>query len=155
MDPLRLLTRSTRISKGPRAHKTDAIPSKGRAQNPQLFGAGTTGSDSSKEASQSRKRKRGSRDIAEESTNARELDFFGGGNLRDENKDALEERRTGNRQAQDGEHRQQDGRSVQPGQDEPAPTEEERRRVLAQHKIKVTLLEEVQEEAPQKRRARL
>lgn len=112
MDPLRLLTRSTKFAKKPAAQLH--TPSAGPASNPQLF-------DHTPESQRSnRKRKRGSEAVAPS------LDFFGGGAV-------AKEKEAGQDESED---------EVVAQQQEVAPTvldEEESRQLLARHKVKITL----------------
>lgn len=72
MDPYRLLSRSTKLSRNHAAPKPRTTPSTGQTLQPQLLAAGNESTNSS------RKRKRGQDRVQEDFS----LDFFGGGNLK-------------------------------------------------------------------------
>ncbi|CAD0086136.1 unnamed protein product [Aureobasidium mustum] len=131
MDPLRLLTRSTKFAKKSTSTGTQIhTPSSGPASNPQLFDHGNESSILN------RKRKRGSETVAPS------LDFFGGGASAKEKdgqqkeQDALEE--------QSNLHQEQAAAPV-------AMSTEESKQLLGRHKIKITLFRN-QDEAPTKKK---
>jgi len=136
MDPLRLLTRSIKgRPKTPTSNQ--ATPSAGPAANPQLF---------HQENSATRKRKRGSDGLTKRSNAATvSLDFFGGSSVRHDENDASGEggRDDGNLEVKaDIEQRQPDGLVKQ----EEMMSDEAVRELLAQHKVKVTVLNQPSQE---------
>lgn len=113
MDPLRLLTRSTKFAKKPSSATAQIhTPSSGPASNPQLF-------DHDKESQRTnRKRKRGS-DVATSS-----LDFFGGG--------ASAKEKAADSSDDEAAAQQQEAAPV-------ALSSEESKQLLHRHKVKMTL----------------
>lgn len=128
MDPLALLTRSTRIKKGSHNQAQSARPSAGQPANPQLF-PDTSGP--------SRKRKRGANVPAAQDVAS--LDFFGGQNLEDGTSKAQREGSISEDEEDVG--RSNDGEAQIKDEEEAEINEEESKQILRQHKIKVTLLE--------------
>ncbi|KAG9727644.1 hypothetical protein KCU75_g19904, partial [Aureobasidium melanogenum] len=131
MDPLRLLTRSTKFAKkststGPQIH----TPSSGPASNPQLFDHGN------ESQGPNRKRKRGGETVTAS------LDFFGGGASAKE---------------QDAEQNEQDASEEQSSlQQEQAAapvamSTEECKQLLGRHKVKISLFPN-HDEAPAKKK---
>ncbi|KAF2090932.1 putative ATP-dependent RNA helicase rok1, partial [Saccharata proteae CBS 121410] len=131
MDIFKILSRSTNLSKGG-AHKSVSVqktPSSGATQNPQLFGHDDSAAASAHSNGQParKKRKRGQNSTAQVAALPAELDFFG--DAPRENEPAI---------VNGGAVGGQDGTSSS----EADLNEEECKRVLRQHKVKVTLLED-------------
>ncbi|KAI4720474.1 P-loop containing nucleoside triphosphate hydrolase protein [Aureobasidium sp. EXF-10727] len=122
MDPLRLLTRSTKFAK----KSTANTPSSGPASNPQLF---DHGNDSQ---SASRKRKRGSEAVTAS------LDFFGGGASAKERDATQQEQEEDTSEEQPRLPQEQAAAAV-------AMSTEECKQLLGRHKIKVTLFSKASE----------
>ena len=136
MDPLQLLTRS---SKGPnnRNQKTrpPSTPSTGASKNPQLYGKATT--SQAHAGSPSRKRKRGSDQTSGTIVNDAELNFFGGGAQRStEDEESIP--------AKNGVSRDGTTSSEENTKDLERTllriSEEEKRSIYKNHKLKMTLL---------------
>lgn len=131
MDPLRLLTRSTKFSKQQSGPPQQQIPSRGPAANPQLYddASGTTNS--------SRKRKRG--DLGTNGTHdvAPGLDFFGGSFA--QNAPAKESAKISHEDGSGGPEEEVADGGVEVAQH--AMSREECKQILGRHKLKITLLQ--------------
>ncbi|TIA42991.1 P-loop containing nucleoside triphosphate hydrolase protein [Aureobasidium pullulans] len=126
MDPLRLLTRSTKFAKKPSSAATQIqTPSSGPASNPQLFDHDDDSQPSN------RKRKRGSEPVSAS------LDFFGGGASAKERE----------HDSGDDQPRLQQEQALVPS----ALSAEERKQLLGRHKVKLTLFHQ-SSEAPAKKK---
>ncbi|KAK1817517.1 RNA-dependent ATPase rok1 [Friedmanniomyces endolithicus] len=143
MDPLRLLSRSTRLRDG-RQHAQYTTPSSGaRVQAAQLTPVGAA-------VKTSKKRKRGESILTPSDDQPRGLDFFDTA-AKSNTRPAVQLKQEA---VQDGEN----DRSEQPGDKAPlsAPvmptmSDEEARAALKQHKLKVTLLNPASSQAKQRR----
>ncbi|GAB7353973.1 hypothetical protein MBLNU459_g4570t1 [Dothideomycetes sp. NU459] len=127
MDPLRLLTRSTKFSKKPSAPPRQ-IPSTGPATNPQLY------DNASSTQKGNLKRKRGSNDTTGVPAITQSLDFFGGSfaqsaQSKDSAKSGHDEPVTTQAEATED--------SV--GAAQATMTKEECKQILGRHKLKITL----------------
>ena len=138
MDPFKLLSRSTKLSRSAQ-HKQHAItPSSGQKAQPQLFSAGADKSNSNQPRSKKRKRDQGGDDGSslEETTAS---DFFGGSRRKD---DGTKTHKTSRPAIQET---NVDGENVDEENDvfstdrAPMPVEE-RQIVLRKHKLKITYL---------------
>ncbi|KZF22087.1 P-loop containing nucleoside triphosphate hydrolase protein [Xylona heveae TC161] len=129
MDPFKLLTRSTNLTKAATASKKTAsqhTPSTGQNANPQLFG----GKDDDSSSNASKKRKRGNPSAVPDLVTEAELDFFGDGkskNVSSKEKDdddagVPNEKNETSKFAKD------------------TLSEEDCKRILRSHKLKITLL---------------
>lgn len=132
MDPFKLLSRSTKLSKSARAGKPgQQAPSDGQGARPQLYSRDPLNQASSP----SRKRKRGQDSTAP----AQELDFFGNG-LQDESSDRAShltsDAKSSGLDGHDATNASIDVGTVA----SPDMPIDERRRLLKQHKLKVTAL---------------
>lgn len=135
MDPYKLLSRSTKLSKN-RSQKHDTVtPSSGQRDQPQLFAAEVK--DHHAGQSGSRKRKRGQNGIVATQEDSSTIDFFQTKSRNDQSK-----RSTDQPQAEDAPSR--DGVEVEEhgdGLEEDLPVSlEDKKRILKQHKLKVTWL---------------
>ncbi|KAB2575601.1 ATP-dependent RNA helicase rok1 [Lasiodiplodia theobromae] len=152
MDFLKVLSRGTNVGKGATKNAPAVkTPSSGANANPQLFGRDATHEDqSSTPATQSKtkKRKRGQAHSAATVDLPPELDFFGDGKREDKKAepkaaDAGAKQNKGEAKEDQSEAESADG--VEP------VTEEENKRILRSHKVKITLLEDYKaQEAEQK-----
>ncbi|KAK4982032.1 hypothetical protein LTR28_002841, partial [Elasticomyces elasticus] len=140
MDPFKLLSRSTTLAKGTANTAVTRLPSGGEIVNPQLFDGSPE--DIVQERVVSRKRKRDQNGAANRILSSGDLDFFG----------AQKPLKNDARQ-QSSEHAAQKASVHSPPdfgnrvnsaaeRDEGAPAlgEQERKQILKQHKVKITLL---------------
>ncbi|KAI3006023.1 hypothetical protein CBS147346_4050 [Aspergillus niger] len=141
MDAFKLLTRSTKFKAGNSLSST--LPSKGKAENPQLFrDAEAEKLLESNASGKKRKRTQAAGDSDAEDGNAGDLDFFGSGKRSAASAPSKKD--------EDGSSEQKDA-SDSEGDD--SMDEVERRTILNSHKIKVTDMrdfEELQPTQPQK-----
>jgi ATP-dependent RNA helicase DDX52/ROK1 len=140
MDVFKLLSRS---AKAPQASTVQKLPSSGAVANPQLFGNEDTkrGNETSKK---SKKRKRGEDTIDSVAELPSEIDFFGATSA--ESKTQRKEKKNKLKQAEtDAQSNGAPGKVVPQGQlDSHTDTydEDECKRVLRAHKLKITVLED-------------
>ena len=139
MDPLKLLSRSTKLHKQGQAKKEASLPS-GQQARPQLF-AGEPEDTSANPAS--RKRKRGQDGKSKETDEVAGLDFFGG------KASAFET--TPSRPETDQSRTKHDDND---DQDVERVSEEHARHVLKQHKLKMTWLNPQVTSSKAKRKAK-
>ncbi|OMP82530.1 ATP-dependent RNA helicase rok1 [Diplodia seriata] len=156
MDFLKLLSRGTNVGKGAAKNAPAAkTPSSGANSNPQLFGRDATNdisASTSATQSKTKKRKRGQNHVAEATVDLPpELDFFGDGKREDKRTEPEVAAAAGTGAKQDkGEAEEKQTEEGSAGGVEPV-TEEESRRTLRSHKVKITLLEDYKaQEAEQK-----
>ena len=141
MDAFKLLSRSTKL-KAPNRKKAESdIPSSGPKSNPQLYGNDSTLSDIktiSAEKPNNRKRKR-RQDISNVGESLQEVDFFGnkegnGGLYRESNQDNVSDGHAGSAETENnGNIKQKHGFT--------SMSNDECRRILKLHKIKIVRLE--------------
>ncbi|EKG18471.1 Helicase [Macrophomina phaseolina MS6] len=155
MDFLKVLSRGTNVAKGA-AKNAPALktPSSGANSNPQLFGRETALNEHDNTSTaahlKSRKRKRGQNAAAATIADLPpELDFFGDGK-RQERQAEGEEQGSAADKKQDKTNSKGAGKDAGPSdapQGEAVVTEEECKRILRSHKIKITLLEDYKAQA--------
>lgn len=126
MDPLKLLSRSTKLQKKPAASAQNAQLPSGQQARPQLYASERNGA----EESTSRKRKRGQSTRAPSTSEFTGPDFFGGAARKTESSPP----------PQQAEDEDVVAEETSANQDEDQETEEEARKVLKQHKLKMTWL---------------
>ncbi|KAI9842746.1 MAG: RNA-dependent ATPase rok1 [Sclerophora amabilis] len=148
MDPLKLLTRSTNLSKSfssARNEGAQRLPSSGQSNTPQLFGVSHVQGplqDEDVDKSPSRKRKRGMDGLDGDAGIAEELDFFREGTAKslDEGETKRERQQTGGLSASKN---PRDATQAVEILEKPLDlSEEECRRIFKTHKLKVTVLAE-------------
>ncbi|KAK7540972.1 ATP-dependent RNA helicase-like protein rok1 [Phyllosticta citribraziliensis] len=138
MDFLKILSRGTSVSKGAaKATPTQQTPSSGATSNPQLFGLDTatqTAQDPTKTGSKKRKRTRAA--VTPAIDLPPELDFFG---------DANHAKTVGTEEADDqkADEGTDNVEKVEEVKDNSQPLDEEEcKRILRSHKVKITVLED-------------
>ncbi|KAF2839242.1 P-loop containing nucleoside triphosphate hydrolase protein [Patellaria atrata CBS 101060] len=162
MDIFRILSRSTKFSKGAKGAsnniQTPKLPSSGEPNNPQLFGrdeAHTKSQDGVQQVNRGKKRKRIHNDGVEKTTLPPELDFFGthGGGEKVAGGETVSKGKSTEKPSQVKQLR--NGGEAHLTEEERL-SEQECRKVLQLHKIKVTMLEvnRESEEKPSKKRKR-
>ncbi|PWY89995.1 putative ATP-dependent RNA helicase rok1 [Aspergillus heteromorphus CBS 117.55] len=140
MDAFKLLTRSTKFKTGSSLSST--LPSKGKAENPQLFRDSQTELLEASTLGKKRKRIPAAGDSDSEDGDAAELDFFGSGKKSTTAGASSKKEQEGPVDAKDGSD----------SEDDESMDEVQRRTILNSHKIKVTDMrdfEEVQPAQPQ------
>ncbi|KAK8208692.1 ATP-dependent RNA helicase-like protein rok1 [Phyllosticta capitalensis] len=142
MDFLKVLSRGTSLSKGAgkaaQSQKTQKTPSSGASSNPQLFGHDTTeANDSQAPKASGRKRKRAQAPPATTIDLPPELDFFRDpSHAKNDKKEELDDQ-TAVEEGKDNAAR------IEEAKDEAQPMDEEEcKRILRSHKVKVTVLED-------------
>ncbi|KAK4503630.1 hypothetical protein PRZ48_004545 [Zasmidium cellare] len=131
MDPFKLLSRSTKLSKNHAAQKPRTTPSSGQSSQPQVFAA-----ENAQSTNTSKKRKRGQDQPVEDIG----LDFFGGGSVKPTKKSATIEPAK-NEDSDDDDQMGDDGDELQSagtGVDDMGT--DERKSILKSHKLKITWL---------------
>ncbi|GAB7364631.1 hypothetical protein MBLNU230_g5434t1 [Neophaeotheca triangularis] len=134
MDPLKLLSRSTKRSKN-QSNGSQQLPSSGQAPKPQLFAS--TENDS-KDGSKKRKRGEANHSTAEDVETV--PDFFGGGA---QSKSSASGAKIAKKASKSSEKQEHDEKGVPTEQYAVAPerlNDIERKRILREHKLKVTWL---------------
>ncbi|KAL9086890.1 MAG: hypothetical protein Q9165_006896 [Trypethelium subeluteriae] len=132
MDPLKLLTRSTTLSKGSRKSDHDRIlPSSGQSQNSRLFGCEQP-SESSITNGHSKKRKRGQVSGRIDNGIPRELDFFG-------SKQGIDDGHEGADRVGKAETTKE---ATKPMGTFEVMTEEDRKKVLKTHRLRIVVLDD-------------
>lgn len=149
MDFLKVLSRGTNVGKGA-ARNAPALktPSSGANSNPQLFGQDDHQSERPTVQSKTKKRKRGQNAAAATVDLPPELDFFGDGKREDkhvEDDDAA----AGTEKEKKDRGAEQDVEEEGAGGEQPV-TEEESKRILRSHKVKITLLEDYKAQEAEK-----
>jgi ATP-dependent RNA helicase DDX52/ROK1 len=129
MDPLKLLSRSTKLQKKQAAPAKDAQLPSGQQARPQLYASERNGADETA----SRKRKRGQPAKSHSATDATGPDFFGGGAVH-----ATQGSQPPRESKLDNDNLSFEGDSANLDVDE--DIEEEARKTLKQHKLKMTWL---------------
>ncbi|OJD35402.1 atp-dependent rna helicase rok1 [Diplodia corticola] len=154
MDFLKVLSRGTNVGKGAAKNAPAAkTPSSGATANPQLFGRDATNDDRAPTPAtrlKTKKRKRGQNHVAEATVDLPpELDFFGHGK-REDKITGPEAATEADAEKDKSEAKENQAEAESAGGMEPM-TEEESRRILRSHKVKITLLEDYKaQEAEQK-----
>ena len=138
MDPFKLLSRSTKLSRSTQHRQHATTPSSGQKAQPQLFSAGA--GDSNPRKTDSRKRKRdqdGGDALPVEETTA--IDFFGGGSRKDDGtKKHIVSRPAIHGPSVDGANVEEKNEEL--STDHVPMSLEERQTVLRKHKLKITYL---------------
>ncbi len=146
MDPYKLLSRSTTLSKRTEKHLVPNTPSTGAAKNPQLFGKSQYEAHAHAQASSgqnSKKRKRNQEDrlkSGQQTSVPQELDFFGDSN------DGYPSSLKVAAARKSGDEARTDTSQVESGQAAGGDTsmilgEDECKRILRSHKLKITVLD--------------
>ncbi|KAK7550511.1 ATP-dependent RNA helicase-like protein rok1 [Phyllosticta citricarpa] len=139
MDFLKVLSRGTRISKSAgKAAPNQQTPSSGATSNPQLFGLDTANAQNAQDPTKtgSKKRKRARAATAPAIDLPPELDFFG--DAKHAKNDKTEEAKD-----QKAEEDKDNVERVEETRDDAQPLDEEEcKRILRSHKVKVTVLED-------------
>ncbi|GME36147.1 ATP-dependent RNA helicase rok1 [Neofusicoccum parvum] len=155
MDFLKLLSRGTNVAKGATRNAPAAkTPSSGANLNPQLFGRDTPQIEqtaASNTQSKTKKRKRGQNTTAATVDLPPELDFFG--DAKREDKDAESQGAAADTEQGKSRDTEKETEGEIVGGEQPV-TEEDCKRILRSHKVKITLLEDYRAQEAEEKAAK-
>lgn len=155
MDFLKLLSRGTNVAKGATRNAPAAkTPSSGANLNPQLFGRDTPQIEqtaASNTQSKTKKRKRGQNTTAATVDLPPELDFFG--DAKREDKDAESQGAAADTEQGKSRDIEKETEGEIVGGEQPV-TEEDCKRILRSHKVKITLLEDYRAQEAEEKAAK-